>query len=884
MESIFAATEADKLLMFAAGNVGRPEGNAQSLSASLYDDAEDRVIAVTALDDIVKRGPEGEISGTQLMGIFSNLACYAEDYTLAAPGTDILSVNANFAKDGVLNVPMSGTSMATPFVTGGAALVQQAFPYLNAKQIGDVLLSTGNPNVSATNGYVVSYQNRNKVNIFSTDPKVTDKTHDEMHQDIKKLLEEKGRDTSDYPYIALQRAFDNRNCEYVPYYQVPMEALVGQGVLDVGKAVGGPAALNARRLTADDISGDYTVLGKKADQALYTVDTAGYDSVWSNDIREIREGYLRDKNTEDDLKARYTYYRTNWPVHGAMLDYIDEFNGEVEKSGLAGLHVGLLKTGAGSLTLSGENTYQGASIAEKGTLLINGSVAGDAYSVKDGVIGGSGVIGGTLYNRNIAVAGDADGKGDLRAANLDSDGKLVSVINEGTDTNTKFVVQGTADVEGSTIVAEDIQPFEEFTVLTAKNVTGTPKNNGNTPLNSMLSEVVTVEDDAITVSVTASNNLGTSDERINETFDAMAAMQRALADADDPREGEMRPLFDLDTPDAIATLSSISSNAAAQSMGLAQTGTLMSRLVSSRLTEAFATKPTDVKLPAAGLDEDGGKAIALPMNLPHPVDNDFWFRTGKNWGELKGGASYHGTALAVGWDRALGKSWRVGAFIGHGWSGFADTGARNELKDTRFGLYGGFLGGPHVGFVYLDYGWLKNDLRRTIAGRGRTPQADYDSRILELGGEYKYDLNAGKDTSWHISPYVNMQLSGLRQDGYTERGAGIFGQRVDSASNTYFAGGLGFEFKRYLAGGSYALRLGAKHAFTGEDPRLTFGYVGDDASKYEMKNEQDKTHFVMSLGGEAEFAPGWTLSGEAALQKGAHDKDVMCALTLRRMW
>ena len=890
MDSVFEATKAGKLLVFAAGNHGRPEANPQALSAALYDEAKNQVVAVTALDDVdfLSRSG-GKISGSQLMGIFSNFALYAEDYAMAAPGTNILSANANFAADGMRDISMSGTSMATPFVAGGAALVQQAFPYLDAKQIGDVLLSTANADVSATSGYVVSYQNRDKVNIFYTDPSVTSKTDAELRQDIKALLDT--RDTSAYPFNYLQAAYD-RNCTVVPYYQVPMEALVGQGVLDIGQAVHGLAALNARRLSASDISGDYTVLGTKTDQALYTVDTAGYDSEWSNDIREIRVGYLSDSDTEEDLKARYNYYKVNWLDNpsgqvegaGAMQDYIKEFNDNVEKSGLAGLHVGLLKTGEGSLALSGTNTYQGASIAAGGTLFINGSVAGDAYSVKSGVLRGSGVIGGTLYNGNEAIAGDATGKGDLRAANLVSDGLLMSVIYDNGNGNTKFIVDGTADVEGSTIEVDDILPGEKFTVLTAGKVTGIPKNNGNTPVTGMLNEELTVGDKEVTVSVTAANNLGTSDERINETYDAMVYMHKILDRANDPREEEMRPLFDLEAPEAREALSSISSGAAAKSASLAQTSAMTGHIVSSRLTEAFVTKPMDVKIPAAQLDDGEEKAVALPMKLPQPAENDFWFKAAKNWGDLKGGAYYHGTAFAVGYDRAYGKAWRAGAFVSHGTVGFADTGARNEMKDTRLGLYGGYRLGPHAGYVYLDYGWLKNDLTRSIAHLGLSPKADYDSRILELGGEYKYDLQAGKDTPWHLSPYANMQLSGLWQDGYTERNAGVYGQRVSSAANTYFAGGLGLECKRYLANGSYALRLGVKHAFTGADPKLTFGYVGDNASKYEMRNEQDKTHFVMSLGGEAEFAPGWWLAGDAALQKGTHDRDVMCALTLRRMW
>ena len=199
------------------------------------------------------------------------------------------------------------------------------------------------------------------------------------------------------------------------------------------------------------------------------------------------------------------------------------------------------------------------------------------------------------------------------------------------------------------------------------------------------------------------------------------------------------------------------------------------------------------------------------------------------------------------------------------------------------GLYGGYKGGPHEGFVYLSHGWLKNDLSRGITGIG-TAKADYNSRLLELGGEYKYDLQAGKAAAWHISPYLNMQLSRLWQDGYTENGVGALGQKVNSAANTYFAAGLGVEFKRFLNKGSYAMRVGLRQAFSGANPRVTFGYAGGGPTVYELRGQQDKTHLLLSLSGENEFSPGWTLSGDAVLERGGHDRDVMCAVTLRRMW
>ena len=135
-----------------------------------------------------------------------------------------------------------------------------------------------------------------------------------------------------------------------------------------------------------------------------------------------------------------------------------------------------------------------------------------------------------------------------------------------------------------------------------------------------------------------------------------------------------------------------------------------------------------------------------------------------------------------------------------------------------------------------------------------------------------------------ISPFINLQYSRLKQNSYNEKGAGIFNQYVNSNSNGYFAGQLGFEFKRVLSNGNYAARIGVKHAFTGADPELNFSYEGDNYNYYTMKNNQDKTHFVISIGGENEFGRGWILGGDVAWQKGKHDKDLSAAVMLRKVW
>ena len=124
------------------------------------------------------------------------------------------------------------------------------------------------------------------------------------------------------------------------YYNVPLDVIFGQGIVDAGKAVNGLGAINVRRLDKSDISSDYTVAGVngKTKQALYTVDTQGYNSTWSNSIGEIRAGYIAenpltgkssvddtdnsgyDENSNDfnekfagltDLHDRWVFYTTN---------------------------------------------------------------------------------------------------------------------------------------------------------------------------------------------------------------------------------------------------------------------------------------------------------------------------------------------------------------------------------------------------------------------------------------------------------------------------------------------------------------------------------------------------------------------------------------------
>ncbi len=89
------------------------------------------LIAVTAVD-------VNERTGVVTLADFSNECGLAANWCVSAPGVEIYST---VPMNTYASAGWSGTSMAAPFVAGSAAVLQQAFPYMTARQIIEVLLT-----------------------------------------------------------------------------------------------------------------------------------------------------------------------------------------------------------------------------------------------------------------------------------------------------------------------------------------------------------------------------------------------------------------------------------------------------------------------------------------------------------------------------------------------------------------------------------------------------------------------------------------------------------------------------------------------------------------------------------------------------------------------
>lgn len=918
--AIEKAVNNNKLLVFSAANSGHLTAGLESNLDILTGDKafNDNIITVTAAkaNSFTKNRNSGFDVQSDAIAIWSDLAMYNEDTTLSAPGWNINSAYADFEASGEYYRYDSGTSMAAPMVTGVGALVQQAFPYLSGKQIGDVLLSTANDNITNHDGYFMTsqygtYENGEKyayVNVYYMGSGV--KNDEEIKDDVLNYYENNPDSGSQIVFLyddnfyivgsdigwlqdALNQEYGN-SLEVNAYYNVPLDVIFGQGILDAGKAVNGLGAINVRRLDKSDISSDYTVAGVngKTKQALYKVDTQGYNSVWSNDIGEIRAGYIAEnplgnENTNfdgadsdiKDLHDRWVFYTTNSfddnPVDSENYNwmtnhYMQQYNEQVKESGLAGLHAGLYKTGEGILALDGNNTYKGASIAAGGTLQIDGRVAGDAYSEGAGTIAGSGTINGDLYNNGAVEAGSwgavTDEKGNVQTLNVGGDFSGSGVISVNTDgTNyAQIAVTGDADVSGMRLKAGTFAaPGVTGTILTVgknddnsivKTLAITDTGNSitgaeslNTDFSGMLNGKVTNTGTKLELTTSISNNAGINGAR----FNAFNSLYNNLTKAE---KQEMQRLYALDNSSLNNALNELSQSESMH-MELAHD----------------AIQNRDVR-----------QAVARQQYLER--DEGLWAITGKNWGETDEGITRHSYNITLGKDFYNTDNTYAGALFAYSDNSIGGNNADGEYKNYSLGIYGGSKNTPGTVTGYVSYGVQDNELTRHLgnafshSGMASKLESNYDSSVIGIGAKYAYDLHYGKE-GWHVSPYAALDYAHYKQDSFTERGS-VFGVYSGGFSDNYLTGELGFDFNRTDDNGKYGFSLAYKRILDGDTLDADFAFAKGGNGFGVQSFNGSKNHIVATAYISTKLSDKWEIGGTLQHDWSSTDRDLSAAVNL----
>ena len=431
--------EKNMLSVFAAGNEGIISPGLMGL-IPYYDESMRSFITVGALDSskITKNDKGQFVISLEGVTLYSNGLKGAYNFGLVAPGTNIKNVNASYnTKDPIsgrldknLYRTSSGTSQAAPMVTAAAALVAEKFKFLDGKQIADVLLSTANSDYIAPkiivketttgttfcdNGQVCP--TNTKYTVFYIDnkiPRMDNGEIDEEAVEMDLILSNYFDSGWEYDRMSNMKGIDDD--EYPWVQEITKEDLFGQGILDIDKALNGIGILDANRLSDSDVKSDIT----GSNEAYYSLNLGAHNAEFSNDISQ-RKWDIKTHNEKAD----------NLPKN------------------LNDLNVGLIKTGAGILTLSGTNTYEGATVIDEGEIKLKSikdkiaQIAGNVYVNNGSTLSGNGVIKKDLTNdSSIVRPGNADLTDLTVQGTYTQKGENSKLILDfGNDKNSKLIAQ-----------------------------------------------------------------------------------------------------------------------------------------------------------------------------------------------------------------------------------------------------------------------------------------------------------------------------------------------------------------------------------------------------------------------------------------------------------
>lgn len=459
-----SAVEHDKLMVFAAGNQGGLAPADPILPIMRDPTKAGHFINVVNIesDHLFEEGHF--IHGNSGVIEASNQGLFASLWTIAAPGTNIVSAEAG---SGNGSIEMTGTSMAAPHVAGTLALVQQAFPWMTASQLADTVLSTaqkpqegqydviaihpdsaqtdpshenadyhlqfgGRLNFSvASPGYSVE-SGKYETNVYKESAAIVfwGSAGDAKKADIDALKEEAAtRAAGDWLEQALEEADWDMDPEayrqavydayeewktYFKEHCIIVEYAIGAGLLDAASAVGGIAELNINRMARWDETAEKWTLPVQTglngnEQIAYTLNLAGNGvSRFINDINEVRWNPTLHITTQEELKAYNESIQSGQPYKGS--------SNQTSAPDQADLPVSLVVSGtldesksivsAGTLVMSGHASYSGSTDVINGaTLVVDGIIDNDVQSDATATVAGRGVV-GSLTSRGTLSPGD----------------------------------------------------------------------------------------------------------------------------------------------------------------------------------------------------------------------------------------------------------------------------------------------------------------------------------------------------------------------------------------------------------------------------------------------------------------------------------------------
>jgi outer membrane autotransporter protein len=447
----------------------------------------------------------------------------------------------------------------------------------------------------------------------------------------------------------------------------------------------------------------------------------------------------------------------------------------------------LEKQGADTLTLTGNNTYSGATTVSGGTLLVNGSSANSAVTIgSGGTLGGSGTVGSTTVQSGGTLApGNSPGLLTV-AGNLTLNaGSVTRMEIDGATRGTQYDaidVTGTATLAGTLDLVFGYMPTAgtQYNLINAGTLTGNFANiTNNLGAGLLATAQVGANDYDILISLAQQSYVGvsgplTANQRAVatnlDTFSTSGQAADLIGALNGLLAGDLPPAFDALSGVEHTFASPLAFGAARQFHGLlGARGANVGAKVGAGGTASTAT--------FAGM-----RGLAAG---DAPAQDGFWMRALAADGRIDGdrnaaGTKTSGGGLALGADRRMNANWLAGAAFAYGASQADAKNGAVDLDSYQLAAYARWQGERYYVDGSFALGRHRADSRRTIAPMNARAKAKYDADSVSFAIEAGRPIERGHAT---LTPYVGLEGSALRREGFTETGAGGANLRVNGRTD-----------------------------------------------------------------------------------------------------
>ncbi|WP_198670318.1 autotransporter domain-containing protein [Dyella sp. C9] len=488
----------------------------------------------------------------------------------------------------------------------------------------------------------------------------------------------------------------------------------------------------------------------------------------------------------------------------------------------------LVKSGGGTLDITGNGGFTGPAQVTAGVLSVDGSIPGAAVSLANGTaLIGNGTVGATTLQTGATIApGHSIGTLTVQGSYQQAAGAVYQVQLDPTSANADLIqVKGAATLQpGAALQVSRISnnPYTLGTRYTVLDASGG------------LSGTFTLGGDLAVSPFATLQDIYDADHaylQVNQT--------RSLGDAACTRNPHAAALGLQSTQGGNAALSAIVMDSTSDAGACSALGQLSGEAYASLrgiylddsrfLREAVSYRLRDDGS-AAGPGASGGNDSSTA--------NGLWAHAFGSWGDYD---AHDDTAtldrdiggVFVGGDREFGSLWRVGVVGGYSHTTF-DAGSLNSSgssDDYHLGLYTGNDSGPFRFNGGLAYTWHDVSMTRhpAFAGYAATLSSDFHAGTAQAWGEIAYDM-PGRDVD--LQPFFNAAYVRLRVNGFQETGdaATALSGQGDHSANTFST--LGARLVAPLNWGSSSIELrvsaGWRHVYGQLSPSQLLAFAGGE--------------------------------------------------------